>query len=182
MRCSVYLTSVFILLAGIFFVGCSDDEDKNVTGDNNVQTYVDSVWVSDATVSEGEQTVITINFSNSQQLIRVEVPLKVYGTGFYIDSVSFIGSRCPTDFLQLVTIDTADQWVRTLWNGGPNLGVGSGLWANMYITANPGSSGGSLTIDSATIGTYPSSYFLYFMKSSGGLIYPGFSGGAVTIN
>ena len=93
MRCSVYLTSVFILLAGIFFVGCSDDEDKNVTGDNNVQTYVDSVWVSDATVSEGEQTVITINFSNSQQLIRVEVPLKVYGTGFYIDSVSFIGSR-----------------------------------------------------------------------------------------
>jgi hypothetical protein len=181
MRYSMCLVMTLFILAGIFFIDCAEDKDTRVTGNNGTSTYVDSVWVSDATVAEGEQAVVTVNFSNSVNLIRVELPLKVYGSGFYIDSVSFATGRCPTEALQLVTIDSTDQWVRILWHGGPSLSPGSGLLGNMYLSTDVGTSGSSLTIDSVTIGTYPASYFMYYMKTTGSLIYPGFGSGTVTI-
>ncbi len=184
MKCSMYSVLALVIFIGIVFVACSDDDDSKVTGNETPVTYTDSVWISDVTVSEGDQAVVAVNFSNSLKVIRVEVPLKVYGSGFLIDSVSFVGGRIPTDPLQvqLVKIDTAGQWVRTLWNGGPNIYPGSGLLGHMYLTTETGTAGGSLTVDSISIGTYPDTYFMYYLKSTGGLIYPGFSGGTVTIN
>jgi hypothetical protein len=182
MKYSMYSVLALVIFVGIIFIACSDDDDSKVTANGDSQTYADSVWISDVTISEGDQAVVAVNFSNSLNVIRIEVPLKVYGSGFLIDSVSFVGGRIPTEALQLVKIDTAGQWVRTLWNGGPNISPGTGLFANMYITTEAGTSGGSLTVDSVSIGTYPDTYFMYYIKSTGSIIYPGFSGGTVTIN
>lgn len=162
-------------------LGCSDD-DKSTNGNGNGVVLADSVWVADVDVNEGEQAKVDINFSNEVQLIRVEVPVKITGTGFSIDSASFVGSRCPTEFLQLAQLDTLNKTVRLVWNGGPSLAPGSGLLASLYLSTEVGSSGEVLSIDSVTIGSGASAYYLYFINTGGTILSPGFSGGSVSIN
>jgi len=179
MKYKKYIITSYIAIILLIFLGCA--EDKDITANGN-QTYIDSVWIDNGSVFEGQQVKIDINFSNSQKISAIGIPVKVYGTGFTIDSVSFAGSRCPSGLLRCADIDTLSHTISGIWRGGADLESGMGLFTSLYLTANPGSSGEVLTIDSVTIEGIPSAFSLQFVKTSGGLIHPGFKSGSVTVN
>jgi len=80
----VALLAVAVAIAVIS--GCSSNDEKT-TGPQNTQV-ADTVWVNSVSAAANDQVKVDITIHNSTAIASVEVPLRLSGNDFAIDSGS----------------------------------------------------------------------------------------------
>ena len=129
--------------------GCGDDDDNG--GPAGPQQAADLVWVDSVSAVANSQVTVDINMRNSTAIIGAEVPLRLSGTGFTIDSGSFVGGLFSDGLLTTCTVDSATQTVFLLTVGRSSLASGEGLFASLYVSLAAEAAGQEIAIDSAMI-------------------------------
>ena len=168
------ISMLLIMLA--IAVGCSDDNGVN----GPVPEDTNRVWVNRVTASTANPYVrVDVWFANIDSIFGLEVPLHVSGSGFTIDSVSFVGSRVSE---LLILEGVVDNSARTINLGvladTANIGPGGGLLAGLYFTLLDESRGQVLVIDTTTIGDR---YLIYIDSTGLGEILPDFTAGEISV-
>ncbi len=111
---------------------------SSVAGAQQLPTLsTDTVWVDSIATHSGQKAIVEITFANADSVLGMDIPLKLSDPAVIIDSVSFAGSRIESDWLKVVTIDSALGTCKmgALYIGSDNtpLGPGKGLFAKMYV-------------------------------------------------
>lgn len=175
----IYFKSlVWILgvLAVLFLHGCGDD-DKDV---NKPEQIANRVWIEDVTATADSQAKVDVGLSNGVLITVASLPLKYAGTGCFVDSVSFEGSRFANAQLKAAPVDTANQTIGLMFGDQDVFGTGSGKVASIYFSLTPGSSGQTITIDSTTIDT-DQMFQAWVFVAVGGIVVPECDAGSITV-
>ncbi|MBU1318564.1 MAG: hypothetical protein KKG33_04815 [candidate division Zixibacteria bacterium] len=173
------IISTFLLLL-IIGAGCgSDDKGTDPEKVNSNLVWVDRV----SAVSNQDDVKVNVWFGNLVPLSGLEVPLRVSGGGFTIDSVSFVGSRVGDFFL---TIGAVDTFTNTIEIAAADTAVcvdsGEGLLASLYFTLYSSSGGQVLAIDTFSLDTGPYHSLIYIDTSEAGAeIIPDFIDGEISV-
>ena len=151
MKTRAFLISMVVMLA--------------VTGiSSSAWSYSGIVSVDTIQAEAGDHVAIPIRLSNNDESISaLSVPLHIGSPYATIDSVSFVGSLLPDDFVPWVDPpdDPNDSVFITLigtWTSPtPTITVSEGIIAIMYMTVSPSAPDGYIPIDSffTTVDTYP---------------------------
>ncbi len=162
------------------FIGCSDDDDNGTpTGPGPV---VDRVWVDSISAVASSQVAVDINMLNSTGIIAAEVPLRLSGTGYTIDSGSFVGGRFEDAVLATCVIDTAAQTAILLVVDTATLAGGEGIFASLCISLGAGTAGQEIAIDSALIPVGQNIYHVVsYLKPDNSQILPAFEAGKIVV-
>lgn len=173
------IVSIFLLLL-IIGAGCGSDDNGTDPGKVNSNL----VWVDRVSaVSNQEDVKVNVWFGNLVPISGLEVPLKVSGGGFTIDSVSFIGSRVKDMFLAIGTVDTFTNTIEiAAADTAEYVDSGEGLLASLYFTVYPSSGGQVLNIDTFSVDTGPYHSLIYVDTSEAGVeIVPDFIDGEISV-
>lgn len=168
------ISMLMILL--VIAAGCGDDNG----GNGPVPEDINRVWVESVTASTDDPYVrVEVWFENVDSIFGMEVPLHVSGSGFSIDSVSFVGTRVSELLILEGVIDSLAQTIDlAVLPDTANIGPGEGLLAGLYFTLFEESSGKVLVIDTTGIGDRE----LIFIDSTGlGEIFPHFTAGEISV-
>ncbi len=165
-----------LLILLVIAVGCSDDNGGNGPAPEDTNR----VWVDRVTANTDNPYVrVDVWFENIDSIFAIEVPLHVSGSGFTIDSVSFVGSRVSE---LLILEGVVDNQARTIdlvvLPDTANIGPGEGLLAGLYFTLIEESRGQVLVIDTTTIGDR---YLRYLDPTGFGDILPDFTSGEISV-
>lgn len=115
----------------------------------------DTVWVDSIITHSGQETIMEINFINSDTLKAIDIFLGFDNPELIVDSISFVGSRVPDVFLQLVEIDTnlANIHIGTINFEDEYVPPGKGLFASIFISVPDMFEDQQLSFDTAFIQT-----------------------------
>jgi len=148
-RSKILLFSLIMTLLTSVLISCGDDDD-----DGPVEAEsIDIVYVENITATSGSSGVeVDVSFSNVTPLSALEVPLRVSGTGFTIDSVSFADSRVAwvDDTVSTILYDDNSVILAAI-EYDSLITEGEGLLGRIYFTLNSASRGQVLTIDTVSI-------------------------------
>ena len=183
MRHIEFYTIPALLLVLTLMLGCSNDDS---TGSG--ETAVDRVWVEKVTAHSGESDVrVGIQFENLKPISAIEAPLKIFGSGFRVDSVSFVGGRLIDPDILIGTIDTVEQTVviaASFYDPQNHyLESGKGLLANIFFTLLSESAGQIIEIDSTTVSANATFNWLRFIDNTSAMqeIIPEFDAGEISV-
>ena len=148
MKTRAFLISMVVMLA--------------VTGiSSSAWSYSGIVSVDTIQAEAGDHVAIPIRLSNNDESISaLSVPLHIGSPYATIDSVSFVGSLLPDDFVPWVDPpdDPNDSVFITLigtWTSPtPTITVSEGIIAIMYMTVSPSAPDGYILIDSFFTGNH----------------------------
>jgi len=169
---------VLSLLILALIVGCGDDDDKS-TGPQDV---LNLVWVDSVSATVGTQAVVGVHLKSSNALLGAEVPLKLSGTGFTIDSGSFVGGVFAGAILKSCSVDVATQTVFMLTTSLSSIAAGEGLFGNLYVSIDPGAAVQVIAVDSALVPVGGNVYHVVsFVKSDLGQVLPPFQPGKIIV-
>ena len=175
MKSAITVIALALLIAAAAMLGCSDDG-----GNGPVPPNTDIVWVEKVSANTSDPYArVTVGFTNLDPLSGVAIPLHVSGSGFTIDSISFIGSRVADAAVLESLIDGLEQTVVMVALVDTRLiGRGTGTFAHLYFTLDEESRGQTLIIDTTTIRTES----LVYVDSTGQVeIYPEFQRGEISV-
>ncbi len=180
MRFIGFIVIGVIFLALPVFIGCSNDDDNGTTtGPGQV---VDKVWVDSISASANSQAIININMRNGTGITGIEVPLRLSGSGYTIDSASFAGGRLDSAFMTTCAIDTAAQTAILLAVDTVVLAGGEGIFASLYISLGAGAAGQVIVVDSALIPVGQNIYHVVsYVKPDFSQILPPFEAGKIVV-
>ncbi|MCK4655716.1 MAG: hypothetical protein KAT85_01755 [candidate division Zixibacteria bacterium] len=167
-----FLMLVTLLALGL---GCSDDSG---TGPGPVKA--NRVWVDMVTATTNDDYVrVNVRFANLEPLFAIEIPLYVSGSGFEIDSVSFVGSKVADVFFPTGIIDDFAQTVDLVAQADTSyIQPGEGLFASLYFTLFEQAREQVLIIDTLTLSER---YLLYVDSTGDGEITPEFVAGEISV-
>jgi hypothetical protein len=131
----------------ILAIGCDDDDGTGPEPVRGNRVWVDRISAS----TDAEVVLVKVRFSNLDSLLLVEVPLQVSGTGFLIDSVSFVGSRVADAFIREGIVKNADRTIGLYIADTVYIHPGDGVLASLFFTLYDDSRGQLLVIDTVTI-------------------------------
>jgi hypothetical protein len=158
--------------------GCSDDDDNGVGPDNSGNR----ILVQSVTAPAGGETAVEIRTAHTATLLGVEVPLRVTGTGFFIDSVSYAGGLWEDCMSSACTIDSTENTVIMLSLDTVGVVAGEGLFATVYFSLPEAVAGDTIAIDTALIPVGGGlAHMISFETSALQTIYPAFQGGTIAI-
>jgi hypothetical protein len=141
----------------------------------------DRVWIDRIGAAPGEQVKLNISFSNSRPLMGVSLPLKYYGNGCFIESVSFVGSRLENAALSITDIDTAGQTISVIAGDTLSIDQGSGLLAGVYIKLTESPEIRQIIFDTTTIDLGGMNQFLAFVVNTSYFYFPSFTPGLISV-
>ncbi len=163
-------------------LSCGDDDD--FTGPDNDEP-IDLVKVERVSALSTDTGVkVDVTFSNATPLSALEVPLRVTGSGFTIDSVSFSDSRIAWVDDTISTILPAESSIILAAIEYDSVIVeGHGLLGSIYFTLNQASQGETLTIDTVTVDMIPIFHSLVYQDTSAAVleIVPAFEPGEISV-
>jgi hypothetical protein len=179
------LLRIDIVLAMLFLstvvVSCSSSDN----GTEPVVEETNRVWVDRVTATSSDTDVrVQVSFTNLEPLLEVEIPLGVSGTGFTIDSVSFVGSRVSgLTFFEGVINDYSNTIdLVAIGDSAALIEAGSGLFGSLYFSLTSESRGQVLAIDSTTIEQLPIVHYLVYVDTTGqNAITPDFTAGEISV-
>jgi hypothetical protein len=174
-RYETVLTLVTLLALGL---GCGDDG-----GTGPEPTKANKVWVDMVTANTNDDYVrVSVHFANLEPLFAIEIPLHVSGTGFEIDSVSFVGSKVADAFFRIGEIDPFDQTVDLVAQADTSyFQPGEGIFASLYFTLSEQAREQVLTIDTLTLVNGSEKYLLYLDSTGVGELTPEFVAGEISV-
>jgi hypothetical protein len=166
---------VILLALGL---GCGDGGG---TGPGPVKA--NRVWVDKVTATTNDDYVrVNIRFANLEPLFAIEIPLHVSGSGFEIDSVSFVGSRVADAFFRQGIIDDFAQTIDLVAQADTSyFQPGEGIFASLYFTLSEQSREQVLTIDTLTLVNGSEKYLLYLDSTGVGELTPEFVAGEISV-
>lgn len=178
---AIVLTFAVVLTATLL-LSCGDDDDS--TGPVGGEP-IDLVRVERVSALSTETGVkVDVTFSNITPLSALEVPLRVTGSGFTIDSVSFADSRIAWVDDTISTILPAENSVILAAIEYDSVIVeGDGLLGSIYFTLSEASQGETLTIDTVTVDMSPIFHSLVYQDTSAAVleIVPAFEPGEISV-
>jgi hypothetical protein len=168
-----------MLMLAIVVFGCGDDDKSTEPTD----IKANRVWVEKITAMTSDEDVyVTVRCANLEPLAGIEVPLHITGSGFFIDSVSFAGSKVAKAFSTIGTVDAVEHNVGiVVIDTVPFITTGSGLLARIHLTLTQDARGQVLAIDSTTIEDGAVLRSLIYIDSSDTEIVPEFVDGEVSV-
>lgn len=172
------IASILVILIALG-LACSDGSG---TGPGPVNA--NRVWVDMVTATTNDDYVrVNVHFANLEPLFAIEIPLHVSGSGFEIDSVSFIGSRVADVFFPIGIIDDFAQTVDLVAQADTSyIQPGEGLFASLYFTLSQQSRQQVLAIDTMTLVNGGSEKYLLYVDSTGvGELTPEFVAGEISV-
>lgn len=171
--------SIVLLLLAIA-AGCGSSD--NGSGPDKINSNL--VWVDRVSAYSNQSDVkVNVWFGNLVPLAGVEVPLKVSGGGFSIDSVSFIGSRVDGFFLLAGEVDGIEHTIDiAATDTTAYIDSGNGLLASIYFSLYESSGGTVITIDTFSVDLGSDNYPFYVDTSAAAnKIIPDFSDGSISV-
>lgn len=162
------------------------DSSNNYDRTNSTISYdppppADLVWVDSVSAVANSQVIVNINMRNSTELRGVEVPLRLSGTDFTIDSGSFIGGLFSNAFAKACSIDVATQTVFLIAVEPDTIASGEGIFASLYVSLAAGAAGQEIAIDSARVLDGPDLHEVVFVKPDLTPILPAFEPGKIVV-
>jgi|GEM_PF-2597355 len=173
-----------LLLALFLSGGCSEDDDENGPMGSSPPPRPDTVWVSSVSGEAGQQVKVDITIRNSVAIGSVEVPLRLAGSDFVIDSGSYGGGTFATAFLKQATINAAEKTVYFIAAHAPSNSVPSGTshLGSLYVTLGAGAGNQVIAVDSAFVPVGGNVYHVVSFATPGlQQILPVFRGGEITV-
>lgn len=171
---------ITVLVLSAVVVSCSSDN-----GTKPVVEETNRVWVDRITATSSDTDVrVQVSFTNLKPLLELEIPLRVSGTGFTIDSVSFVGSRVSgMTFFEGVINNYANTIdLVAIGDSAALIEAGSGLFGSLYFSLTSESRGQVLAIDSTTIEQLPIVHYLVYVDTTGqNTITPDFTAGEISV-
>jgi hypothetical protein len=174
-RYETILTLVTLLTLGL---ACGDDGG---TGPGPVKA--NRVWVDLVTATTNDDYVrVNVRFANLEPLFAIEIPLHVSGSGFEIDSVSFVGSRVDGAFFRTGIIGEFEPTVDLVAQADTSyFQPGEGIFASLFFTLYEQSREQVLTIDTLTLVDGGEKYLLYLDSTGVGELTPEFVAGEISV-
>jgi len=167
----------FLLFIILLVITCSENDDA--TGPQQAK---DLVWVDSVSATTNSQVSIDIHMRNSSSIIGVEVPLRLSGIGFTIDSGCFNGGICENVATKKCSIDVPCNTVYFTVIEMSGIGKGEGIFASLWISLNSQAGGQVITIDSAMVPVSQNVYHLVsYAKSDLTQVLPGFIPGKIVV-
>ncbi len=147
----------------------------SLAGDPDSVLVADTVWVGSASGEPGTHIMIPVTGKNTFPYGGMTVPLEYRlpneNSPVVCDSVNFNG--CRTDYFEMkianLRRDTSNHelvigLMASMGGGAPPLTPGTGLWAKIYFTINPGAQPCTVSIDSTF---FPPINYLLVTDSAG---------------
>jgi len=140
-----------VAVAAALFGGCSDDE-KEPAGPNGT-VAADTVWVSSVSAAANEEVKVDITIRNSAPIASLEVPLRLAGNNFVIDSGSYVGGSFADAALKSAIIDPSEKTVYFIaaHSAGTTVPAGTTHLASLYVTLGADAADQVIEVDSAFV-------------------------------
>lgn len=146
MRPSHLHLTLLLVFALAIMIACGGDNSSGPSEEANL------VWVDSVSATPGSQAIVNIYVRNDSEIKGVEVPLRLSGTGFVIDSGSFFGGRFSEAELKSAEIDTEANTIFPLVIGVQKVfPKGEGVFARIYVSLDEAAVAQEITVDSALV-------------------------------
>jgi hypothetical protein len=172
-----FLHSVLLLVFALaIIIACGGDDSTGPQEEPNL------VWVDSVSAAPGDQAVVDVYFRNGSDIMGAEVPLRFSGSGFSIDSGSFVGSRFSSALLAKDSIDEATNTIFLMTATLTSVSKGEGIFARLYVSLDEGATAQEIEIDSAFVNISGNVYHVVsFATSQITQILPPFIAGKIVV-
>jgi len=159
----------------VMLAGCGSDK-KPAAPEFNHEVIVASV-----NAAAGSKVQVDITVSNETAITGVEVPLRLKGSDFLIDSSSYAGGRFQSCLVNSCTIDSAAQTAIMLVADLSTVSAGEGLFARLFVSLGEDAGGQTIDIDTCFIIVGQYAHVLSFASAGYDPIFPSFVPGKIIV-
>ncbi len=169
-------SALLLVFALAIIVACGGSNSSGPHEEANL------VWVDSVSAAPGDQAVVNIYMRNNESLLGAEVPLRLSGSGFVIDSGSYVGGRFSGATIAKDSIDAATNTIFLMTVTLSAVPKGEGIYAKLYVSIDEAAAEQEIEIDSAFVNITGNVYHVVsFATSQVTQILPPFEPGKIMV-